>query len=66
MDNLSNFNPADVKQHLEGIDWPADREEIAKKAEQNGAPGPVAGQLRQRLPEGEISGPQDVVSKLQG
>lgn len=66
MDNLSNINPADAKQYLEGIDWPAEKEEIASKAEQNGAPGPLAGPLRQRLPEGEISGPQDVVKSLQG
>jgi hypothetical protein len=27
-------------------------------------PGPVVGQLRKRLPEGEYHGPQDVLSAL--
>jgi len=30
----------------------------------NGVPGPVVGQLRKRLPEGEYRGPQDVLSAL--
>ena len=64
--DLGNFNPEDIKQHLEGVNWPADKEQVASQAESNGAPGPVVDQLRERLPEGEFSGPQDVVSKLQG
>ena len=32
--------------------------------ERNGVPGPVIGQLRKRLPEGEYRGPQEVLSAL--
>ncbi len=46
--DLGNFNPEDIEQHLEGVDWPADKEQVASQAESNGAPGPVVDQLRQR------------------
>ncbi|MGI8649326.1 MAG: DUF2795 domain-containing protein [Rubrobacter sp.] len=64
--DLGGFDPADVKQYLDGINWPANKEDIASQAESNGAPGPVAGQVRQRLPEGEFSGPGEVVTALKG
>jgi hypothetical protein len=36
--------------------------EVPRRA--NGVPGPVIGQLRKRLPEGEYRSPQDVLSAL--
>ena len=38
--------------------------ELLGRLERNGVPGPVVGQLRKRLPEGEYRGPQDVLSAL--
>jgi hypothetical protein len=66
VESLGGFNPQDVQQYLQGVSWPADKEQVAQAAESNGAPGPLVDQLRQRLPEGEFSGPQEVVSGLQG
>jgi Protein of unknown function (DUF2795) len=43
---------------------PARKEELLGRLERNGVPGPVLGELRKRLPEGEYRGPQDVVSAL--
>lgn len=64
--DLGGFNPQDIKQYLEGIEWPATKEDIANQVESNGAPGMVADQIRQRLPEGEFSGPKEVLGALKG
>jgi hypothetical protein len=36
------------------------------RLERDGVPGPVVGQPRERLPEGEYRGPQDVLVALRG
>ena len=58
--------PAQVDKYLQGIEFPARKEELVGKLERNGVPGPIVGQLRKRLPEGEYNGPQDVLKALQG
>ena len=50
--------------YLEGVEFPARKEELLGRLERNGLPGTIVGQLRKRLPEGEYRGPQDVVSAL--
>ena len=50
----------------EGVEFPARKEELLGRLERNGVPGPVLGQLRKRLPEGEYRGSQDVLSALRG
>ena len=57
--------PAQVGKYLEGVEFPARKEELLKRLERNGVPGPVVGQLSKRLPEGEYRGPQDVLKALQ-
>jgi hypothetical protein len=52
--------------YLQGVKFPARKEELLGRLERNGVPGPVIGQLRKRLPEGEYHGPQDVLSALRG
>jgi hypothetical protein len=47
------------------VEFPAQKEEMLGMLERNGVPGPVVGQLRERLPEGEYRGPQDVLVVLQ-
>ena len=56
--------PAQVGKYLEGVEFPAHKEELLGMLERNGVPGTIVGQLRKRLPEGEYRGPQDVVSAL--
>ncbi|HET9965136.1 MAG TPA: DUF2795 domain-containing protein [Rubrobacter sp.] len=56
--------PAQVGKYLEGVEFPARKEELLGMLERNGVPGTIVGQLRKRLPEGEYRGPQDVVSAL--
>lgn len=65
MDKLSGINPSDATQYLDGVDWPAQREQVADKAQSNGAPDGVVEKIRNSSVE-EFSGPQDVVSAIQG
>jgi hypothetical protein len=48
----------------QGVEFPARKDELLGRLERNGVPGPIIGQLRKRLPEGEYRGPQDVLSAL--
>ena len=64
MDFLRKRLPVQVGRYLEGVEFPARRDELLSRLERNGLPGPVVGQLRKRLPEGEYRGPQDVLSAL--
>lgn len=38
MDQLGGFNPQDLQKYLQGVNWPADKEQVAGQAESNGAP----------------------------
>jgi hypothetical protein len=64
VDFLRKRLPAQVGRYLEGVEFPARKEELLSRLGRNGVPGPVLGQLRKRLPEGEYRGPQDVFSAL--
>ena len=64
MDFLRKRLPARVGGYLRGVRFPARKEELLGSLERNGVPGPVLGQLRKRLPEGEYGGPQDVLAAL--
>lgn len=64
MDFLRKRLPTQVGRYLEGVQFPARKEELLGRLERNGVPGPVLSQLRARLPEGEYRGPQDVVTAL--
>jgi len=64
VDFLRKRLPAQVGRYLEGVEFPARKEELLGRLERNGVPGPVLGQLRKRLPKGEYRGPQDVLSAL--
>lgn len=49
-----------------GVEFPARKEELLGRLERNGVRGPLVGQLRKRLPEGEYRAPQDVLKALRG
>jgi len=58
VDFLRKRLPAQVGRYLQGVEFPARKEELLGRLERNGVPGPVLGQLRKRLPEGEYRGPR--------
>lgn len=64
MDFLRKKLPSQVGRYLEGVEFPARRDELVTRLEQNGVPGPIVSQLRKRLPEGEYQGPKDVLDAL--
>jgi hypothetical protein len=64
VDFLRERLPAQVGRYLAGVEFPARKEELLGRLQRNGVPGPIIGQLRKRLPEGEYRGAQDVLSAL--
>jgi hypothetical protein len=64
VDFLRKRLPTQVGKYLEGVQFPARKDELLGTLERNGVPGTIIGQLRKRLPEGEYRGPQDVLSAL--
>jgi hypothetical protein len=58
-----DFNPDDAPQYLEGVDYPASKDEIISAAESNGAPESLVGMLGS-LSRPEYSGPEEVAEDL--
>jgi Protein of unknown function (DUF2795) len=46
VDFLRKRLPAQVGRYLEGVEFPASKEELLGRLERNGVPGPLVGQLR--------------------
>jgi hypothetical protein len=59
-----DFDPDDVTQYLEGVDFPASKDDIATSAENNGAPDELVERLR-TLGRPDFSGPDEVVAELE-
>lgn len=57
------LNPVDVQKHLHGASYPASREDLVLKGEQNGAPEELLRELR-GLSEEEFTGPDRLMSAL--
>jgi hypothetical protein len=58
------FNPEDASNYLEGVDYPASKEDSISAAETNEAPDELI-ELIGTLDRPEFSGPEDVVEELQ-
>jgi hypothetical protein len=58
------FDPEDTTQYLEGVDYPASKEDLASTAEGNGAPEELVERLR-TLGRPTFSGPGEVVAELE-
>ena len=58
-----DFNPDDAQQYLEGVDYPASKEELISAAESNGAPDAMITMLG-GLSRSEYSGPEDRAADL--
>jgi hypothetical protein len=58
-----DFNSDDVRQYLEGLDYPADKEDLISTVESNGAPEALVERIG-TLGRLEYSGPEDVVTEL--
>ncbi len=58
-----DFNPDDVPQYLEGVDYPASKEEVISAAEGNGAPEAMI-RVLEGLSRPEYSGPEQIAEDL--
>jgi len=58
-----DFNPDDARQYLEGIEYPASKEEVISAAESNGAPDTLVGMIGS-LPGTEFASQEDVLNDL--
>ncbi len=58
-----DFDPDDARQFLEGVDYPASKEELVSSAESNGAPEVMIRMLG-GLSRPEYSGPEEVTADL--
>jgi hypothetical protein len=52
-------NPIDVQKALSGVSYPSKKEDLIEHAKRNGADQDILDAL-QKLPDGEISGPDQV------
>ncbi len=63
--NLGNLDLGQLQQFLQGVDFPAQKEEVASNAESNGAPQNVVEQIRNSATE-RFNGPEEVLQEVQG
>jgi hypothetical protein len=59
-----DINPDDAKQYLEGVAYPASKEDLISAAEDNGAPKELV-ELLGTLGRPSFSGPDEVVAELE-
>jgi uncharacterized protein DUF2795 len=55
----------DMQRYLQGINFPANKEEVASGAESNGAPQDFVDQIRNAATE-RFNGPKDVLQAVEG
>jgi Protein of unknown function (DUF2795) len=53
-----DFDPDEAQQYLEGVDFPASKDQVASTAEANGAPEDLVERIR-ALSTPEFSGPEE-------
>ena len=59
-----DINPGEATQYLEGVDYPASKEDLASAAKDNGAPEELVERLS-TLGRPTFSGPDEVVAELE-
>jgi hypothetical protein len=59
-----NHDVSNVQYYLRGVDFPAEKEEVASTAESNGAPQDMVAQIRGADTE-RFDGPEEVMQALQ-
>lgn len=64
--DLGNFNPQDLQQYLQNLDWPANKDQIVSEAQNNNADSSIIDQLKNNLDPGQYSDPQQVISNVTG
>jgi hypothetical protein len=63
--NLGNLDQGELQQYLQGVNFPAQKEEVASNAESNGAPQDVVDQIRNAATE-RFNSPEEVMQAIRG
>jgi Protein of unknown function (DUF2795) len=62
---MADVNPIVLQKHLGGVDYPASKDDLVKKAEQNGAADDALKALR-GIPDREYDAPTAVTKAVRG
>ena len=62
---MADVNPIELQKHLGGVDYPASRDDLVRKAEENGADEEVLEALR-GIPDREYDAPTAVTKAVSG
>jgi Protein of unknown function (DUF2795) len=62
---LGNLDLGQLQQYLQGVNFPAQKEEVASNAESNGAPQDVVDQIRNAATE-RFNSPEEVLQVIRG
>ncbi len=62
---MADVNPIELQKHLGGVDYPASRDDLVRKAEENGADDDVLEALR-GIPDREYDAPTAVTKAVSG
>ncbi len=63
--NISDLNLSELQQYLGNTNFPADKQQVASKAESNGAPQAVVDQIRNSSIE-RFEGLEEVLQAMRG
>ena len=63
--NLGNLDIGQLQQYLQGVDFPAQKEEVASNAESNGATQDLVQQIRSAATD-RFNSPEEVLQAVQG
>jgi hypothetical protein len=63
--NLGNLDLSQLQQYLQGVNFPAQKDEVASNAESNGAPQDLVSQRRISATE-RFNSPDEVLQAVQG
>jgi hypothetical protein len=63
--NLGDLDLGQLQQYLGGVNFPAQKEEVASNAESNGAPQGLVQQIRSSATE-RFNSPEEVLQVVQG
>jgi hypothetical protein len=63
--NLGNLDLGQLQQFVQGVNFPAQKEEVASNAESNGAPQDLVSQIRNSAIE-RYNSPEEVLQAVQG
>ncbi len=63
--DLGNLDIGQLQQYLQGVNFPAEKEEVASNAESNGAPQDLVQQIRNAATE-HFNSPEEVLQAVRG